>query len=444
MATLHRPAPRRFAAIAASARLRAFAGVAFGALVLPAAVRAQTPAAPAAQAPASAPAAAAPATPFTAGFQDGFAVQSPDGNNRLQFGVLIQADGRFTTDSPSAFVDTFSIRRVRPYLQGRVAKYFEFRLTPDFGNGATAIQDAYFDTRFSNAFRVRVGKDKTPVGLELLYSDPGLFFPERSLVSGLVPNRDDGVQIQGDLAGSKVTYALGVFNGIQDGGNSTTDVDTNNGKDVAGRLLLQPFRSSKTPASALNNLYFHIGFSTGKQTGTTLPSFKTSVGQTFFSYNGANADGNRVRVSPAVAYFYKRAGAFVEYARTTQDISKSGVKDSIDNDGWDVNAVWNLTGENATSGVVRPKKVFDPSAGHWGAAQLVARYAELRVDQTAFDAGFAAAGSNQKAQQISVGVNWYPIQFIKYYLAYERVSFKGGLAPRPVENSIFLRSQISF
>ncbi len=396
-----------------------------------------------AAAPAQTPAPAAPAAQPVAGWQDGIFVQSADGNNRLQFNVLIQADGRFTTDSPSAFVDTFSIRRVRPYLQGRVAKYFDFRLTPDFGNGAPAIQDAYFDTRFSTAFRVRVGKDKTPVGLELLYSDPGLFFPERSLVSGLVPNRDDGVQVQGDLAAGKVSYALGVFNGVPDGGSSSTEIDANNGKDVAGRILLQPFRSSKTPASALNNLYFHLGFSTGKQTGA-LPSFKTSVGQTFFSYSGANADGQRVRVSPAVAYFYKRAGVFLEYARTSQDISKSGVKDTIDNDGWDVSAVWNLTGENATSGVVRPKKPFDPAAGRWGAAQLVARYAELRVDQAAFDRGFAAAGANQKAQQVSVGVNWYAVQFIKYYLEYEHTSFKGGPTARPTENTIFLRAQLSF
>jgi phosphate-selective porin OprO/OprP len=405
------------------------------------AVPAHAQSAAAASAQASAP--AAPAAQPTAGWQDGIFVQSADGNNRLQFNVLIQADGRFTTDSPAAFVDTFSIRRVRPYLQGRVAKYFDFRLTPDFGNGAVAIQDAYFDTRFSSAFRVRIGKDKTPVGLELLYSDPGLFFPERSLVSSLVPNRDDGVQVQGDLAAGKVSYALGVFNGVPDGGSSSTEIDTNSGKDVAGRILLQPFRSSKTPASALNNLYFHIGFSTGNQTGA-LPSFKTSVGQTFFSYNGAAADGQRVRVSPAVAYFYKRGGVFLEYARTSQDISKSAVKDTIDNDGWDINAVWNLTGENASSGVIRPKKVFDPSAGHWGAAQLVARYAELRVDHAAFDDGFASATSNQKAQQASVGVNWYPIQFIKYYLEYEHTSFKGGPTARPAENTIFLRAQVSF
>src|SRR5207253_5071630 len=98
---------------------------------------------------------------------------------------------------------------------------------PDFGNGGTTLQDAYFDLRFSPGFRVRTGKDKTPVGYELLMGDAYLFFPERALPSSPVPNRDVGVQVQGDVAAAKLSYAAGVFNGIPDATSSTTDVDTN-------------------------------------------------------------------------------------------------------------------------------------------------------------------------------------------------------------------------
>ncbi|HWB30091.1 MAG TPA: porin [Vicinamibacterales bacterium] len=402
---------------------------------------AQSAAAAPAQASTPAPAASA-APPFTAGWQNGFIIQSANGDNRLQFGVVVQADGKFTTDDPPAFTDTFTIRKARPGIQGRVAKYFDFRLTPELGNGSATVVDAYIDTRFSSAFRIRTGKDKTPVGLELLYGDPGLLFPERSLLSSLVPNRDVGVQAQGDLAGGKLSYAGGVFNGINDGSSSTTDVDTNNGKDLAGRVLYQPFRGSKTHP-ALANLGFHIGGSTGKQSGTSLPSFKTSAGQTYFSYNGASAAGDRTRVSPAFFYYYSVVGVFAEYARTSQDISKSGVTRTVTNDGWDVTGTIILTGETASSGVIQPKKPFDPAAGHFGAAQAVARYAELHVDQDAFDAGFAASNASQKAKQTSIGVNWYPVSFVKYYLAYEHTSFSGG-ADRPAENSIILRTQLAF
>jgi phosphate-selective porin OprO/OprP len=395
-----------------------------------------------AQSAAPAQASAPAAQPFTAGWQNGFVIQSANGDNRLQLGIVVQADGKFTTDDPAPFTDTFTIRKARPGIQGRVAKYFDFRLTPELGNGGATVVDAYVDTRFSTAFRIRAGKDKTPVGLELLYGDPGLLFPERSLLSSLVPNRDVGFQAQGDLAGGKLSYSGGVFNGVNDGSSSTTDVDTNNGKDLAGRVLYQPFRGSKTHP-ALANLGFHIGGSTGKQTGTSLPSFKTSAGQTYFSYNGASAAGDRTRVSPAFFYYYSVVGLFAEYARTTQDISKSGETRSVTNDGWDVSGTIILTGETASSGVIQPKKPFDPAAGQFGAVQIVARYAELHVDHDAFDAGFVASSANEKAKQTSIGVNWYPVSLVKYYLAYEHTSFSGG-ADRPAENSIILRTQLAF
>jgi phosphate-selective porin OprO/OprP len=379
-----------------------------------------------------------------AGWQNGFFVQSADGNNRITFGGLIQADGRFSLDDPPPFTDTFLVRRVRPTLNARVAKYFDFRLTPDFGNGKVAILDAYVNTRFSSAFQIRAGKGKTPVGLELLYSAAALDFNERSLVSSLVPNRDDGVQVLGDLAGGAVSYAIGVFNGVPDGSSTTTEVDVNGGKDVAGRLQVRPFhRTGAGAKSASDNFGLHLGFSSGSQTGA-LPSFKTSTGQSYFSYAGANADGSRVRVSPGVFYYYKAVGVFGEYARTSQDVAKDAVTRTIVNDAWQATGALILTGETASNGVIQPKRPFDPASGAWGAVELVARYAALTVDQDAFTLGFAADTASREARQASIGVNWYPVGSMKYDLSFERTSFEGGAAERPAENAILFRTQLAF
>src|SRR5688572_13893167 len=124
----------------------------------------------------------APAPPPTVGFQDGFFLQAnPD--NRLQFGVVLQTDGRFSTDSPSPITNTFTIRKARPVLVARIARYFDARLMTEFAGGSPTVLDAYFDVRFSSKFRLRSGKDKTPVGYELLQPDPFLLFPERALAS---------------------------------------------------------------------------------------------------------------------------------------------------------------------------------------------------------------------------------------------------------------------
>src|SRR5439155_6002588 len=170
-------------------------------------------------------------------------------------------------DARPPVTNRFSIRKARVVLAGRGAKYFDYRFMPDFSSGSLMILDAYLEVRFSRAVRVRAGKDKTPIGYELLIGDTSLLFPERSLASSLVPNRDVGFQAQGDLANGKIYYAGGVFNGVPDGTSSSADVDTNNLKDLAGRLVVHA-----------KGLGFQMGRSHGTEAGVA-PSFKTSIGQ---------------------------------------------------------------------------------------------------------------------------------------------------------------------
>jgi phosphate-selective porin OprO and OprP len=415
--------------------------VRFAVLTVALSVAAAIPSLASAQAPP--PDQAPPPPPFTAGWQDGFVVQSANGDYRLVLGLTAQTDGRFSLDDPLPITNTFTIRKMRPTLSGRVAKYFDFKVMPDFGNGTAVLLDAYFDIRFSPKVRVRSGKDKTPVGYEVLQGDPYLLFPERALASSLVPNRDIGIQVQGDLS-PRLYYAAGIFNGVPDGTSSTIDLDANSTKDLAGRVVWQPFRSARTPAGALNGFGVQIGGSTGREAGA-LPTFRTSVGQTYFSYaTGAAASGDRRRASPAVFYYYKSFGAFAEYMRSTQAIARSGTEADVTNQGWEVTGSLVVTREPAGDRGVRPKHSFDPANGHWGALQVVGRYSALTVDREIFDRGFAAATASREARAFTLGVNWYPTAFIKYYATFERTSFDGGSAGRPSENVVLMRAQVAF
>ena len=382
-------------------------------------------------------------TPVAVAGPGGFTLQSANGDYRLTFGMTAQADGRFDLDELKPITNTFTIRRIRPTLTGRVAKYFDFKVMPDFGSGTTIVQDAYFDIRFSPKFRLRTGKDKTPIGYELLIGDNFLPFSERALASSLVPNRDIGFQAQGDLLGNKLFYAAGIFNGIPDGSSLTSELDTNNSKDYAGRVVLQPFRSAKTPPGVLNGFGFQVGGSTGRQSGT-LPSFRTSVGQTCFSYAAnASANGDRRRVSPALFYYYKAFGAFGEYMRSTQSVSRPGTATSVTNRGWEVTGSYVFTGELAGERGVQPRSNFDPSNGRWGALQLVGRYTQLAVDRDVFSLGLASATASRLAKSFTIGANWYPTAFIKMYGTYERTIFE-GITSRRAENVILFRSQLDF
>ena len=409
---------------------RGAAVVAF-ALTLAVTARAQT-GAPSGQAP----------PPVVAGWNEGFFIQTPNGDNRLQIGFILQADGRFALDDPLPTINTFLIRKARPVFTGRVARFFDFKIMPELAGASVQLLDGYLDIRFSPKLRLRGGKDKTPVGYEMLISDTSLIFPERSVVSLLVPNRDVGFQAQGELAGGKLLYSAGIFNGNPvDGANSLGD-DTNNAKDLAGRVMWMPFRSAKTPPHTLNNFGVHLGGSTGSQSGL-LPSYRTSAGQTFSSYSAATtADGRRNRVSPAVFLYLKSFGGFAEYARTTQDIVTSGVHRTVTNQAWGVTASYVLTGDATSDRGVRPKRPFDPGAGTWGAVQVAARYAELMLDEDLFTSGIAAASASRKARQMTFNTSWFLNNYVKMYATYERFTFTGGA--RADENLILFRTQLAF
>ena len=78
----------------------------------------------------------------------GFHLTTPDGRNDLHFGAVLQVDQRYYLTQTKPTGSEFLIRRLRPILEGTIAKYYDFRLMPDFGNGTTLLYDAYADIHY--------------------------------------------------------------------------------------------------------------------------------------------------------------------------------------------------------------------------------------------------------------------------------------------------------
>ena len=324
------------------------------------------------------------ANPPASASAEGFVIQSEAGDFRLQVRGYAQFDGRFFSgDTGAVALNTFVLRRVRPILQGTVGKYFDFNITPDFGGGTTVLQDAYLDVRYTPKFRVRVGKFKSPVGLERLQSATVTAFVERAYPTAIVPNRDVGIQMHGELAGGVVAYAVALLDGAPDGGS--VDLDLNDSKDLAGRLFLSPFKKRK---SALKDLGFGIAGTTGKQTGA-LPAYRSGGQVSIFTLlTGITFDGTRKRYSPQLSFYSGPFGLLAEYAQSDSKVRKvDGTRVSLVGKAWQATATVALTGDKASYAGVRPKKPFDPAKGQWGALELAARVNGIELGNEAFDAG---------------------------------------------------------
>ena len=368
-----------------------------------------------------------------------FVVQSRDSGNLLQFDVLAHVDGRFAPDrSAASVIDTFTMRRFRPIAQGRILRRVEFLFTPDFGGGTVVVQDAYVDTVFAKAFRLRVGKFKTPVGLERLASANSLVFVERSLVTWLVPNRNVGVQVLGDIAGNTFSYMAAV---VRSGGAGANADGDDNG-EVAWRLMARPL--ARRQASVFSGLGLGVAGSTGMV--AQLPVVRTpTMFAPFLSYAGATAEGDLVRIAPQAFYYFKSFSAFGEYVHTAQSIRRGDVSADIDHRAWNVTASYVLTGEKATERALRPHHNFTVRGGSIGAVQIAARYHALSVDQEAITRGLASPESNRRAQAFTAGVNWYLNPYMKYVVNVERTVFDGNSdGPRPVEHALVIRAQFFF
>jgi phosphate-selective porin OprO and OprP len=421
--------------------------------------------------------AAAPNTPVVrASPTQGFRLQSPDAAHVARLRGVLHFDGRrYLDDVTAETADAWILRRVRPTLEGALNGIFDYRFTPDFAGGRSIVLDAFIAARLKPWAVVTAGKFKVPVGLERLASATDLRFIERGFPTSLVPNRDLGVQLGGDVAGGVVNYSVGYFNGVSDGGSSdgntpTPDAENDTKGDWAARVFFQPFLNADN--FALRGLGFGVAGTyvdvTGNTTTTLLPGYRTPGQQTFFSYrtstaaagstpavNGTFADGERVRWTPQAYYSIGSFGVLGEYVEVSQEVTRAaplaGVRSAtLDHSAWQVQLAWFATGEDQAFRGFTPQSVFSLDNGGWGALELVARYHELDIDDDAF-AGGADSFANpltaaSKASAWGVGVNWHLNQNYKWSLNYDVTRFEGG-APtgdRPDEKALFTRFAVGF
>jgi len=380
----------------------------------------------AAAAPASAP--AGPGLSLV--FDRGFRLRAGEIAD-IRIGGHVIAHAAFYSQSEDEQPDTFRMKEAHLILEATFWKRWELYVEPDLQPGNSALFQGWAEFNGWDLVRVRAGVMRVPYSEETLEPTPWQDFPENSLTELSAPARDIGLLVHGLLFEGIFDYAVGVFNGNGfDNGR-----DENSGKDVAGYLGISPFRT--TGWDWLRR--FRLGFSgtDGRHRGAAdqLPiEVKVPASQSDFQTNRmgkvpgfdvVTEDGTRQRASGELSVGIGPFELATEYSLFRTMVEAGGDRSAYRSyaNHWSV-GFW--LGGSRDAGK-RPKIDSSLFFGGVGAIQLVARYSKIKTDDVFVDRG-GFAGTNS-VREYSVGVNWYPNDYVRISLMFTDIRYGGDWIP---------------
>lgn len=369
----------------------------------------------------------------------------------LKPGGYVQADQRsFATDTGT---HDLTLRRLRFKLDAKAFRYFKAYTLIDFAGSKVVVDDAFLEFAPRPELALRFGKNKAQFGIERLQSAAELTFIERSFPTQIAPNRDIGLAVRGDFKGGAVHYSVAAVDGVAN--NAVLESETDDELEYNAHLLVKPllFASAKPDADFAIGGAATVGRTHGTIANPGITPIKSAGQATIYKYatgdsltNTAVADGFRHRLTAHAYYYTGPFGALAEYVADYEPVAYKTNHTLLFQRAWQVASSLALTpGDRPGYKGITPKHPFDLDAKTWGAFEVAARYAEIRLDGGSFMEGIAdPAASVRRARAGTVGVNWYFNKLFKLQLNYEGTVYKGG-APdggdRPTEHLIATRFQ---
>ena len=382
------------------------------------------------RAPAPSPAMATSAqeksAPLTAGWTGSHPyIRSVDGNFRMQFGGRMQFDWRSYTGTVTP-PSSFFVRRARFEAEGELFKHYEYKVQADFADtGSALLRDGFVNINYNPAAQFQFGQSKAPFSQEALQSSKYLDFVERSSVNGLTPGRTPGVMLHGELAGARVEYYAGAFNG-----RGILGANTASTPEGYLRLRFTPFKTAGP--DLLKNFSLGGAFANGRHNGVNSFRGRTaSRSVTFFRRVPVN--GEIVRANAEFWWRYKNWSLRGEYDQTHQYRESLGVGGSnlpgVIGKGYVLQTTYLLTGETKTTGGITPASTFLATDGGLGAWELAFRYENLQMSD--------AVNSN-RGEAFTFGVNWWLTKFVRYQSNFVLERLKDPLrTPTPGDTDSF-------
>lgn len=335
--------------------------------------------------------------------------------------------------------DTFLVRRARLSVEGKLERYFDFKIEGDFADTtSTLLRDLFINVHRIDELQLRFGQFKEPFSQEELRSDIYQDFVERSLVNNLAPSRSPGLMASGVIDKGVFEYQIGAFNGkglLATNNNSTTE--------GAVRVRFAPWKNTKSFLG--KGLFFGGAFADGRSLGgTSFRGLTESRSFTYFTPDTIN--GEYTRANGEMTWLLGPATVRAEYDQTNQHRDNLGPGGSnlpgVVAKGYMAQFTYMVTGEERpdAAGFTPKRSLFGDgnNTGGFGAWELKFRYSNLQLAD--------GTTKSNRADTFYFGPNWYPNRFVKYLLDFGFERFKDPVrSPRPGDRNFFVvLSRIQF
>lgn len=336
--------------------------------------------------------------------------------------------------------DGSNFRRARLGIEGKVFTDWEYNFLFDFGGSGTEnsgqISSMYLQYNGLGRWKTRIGAFSPNSGLEEAGSTNGSLFAERAAPSELVRglNAGDGRAAASIFGNGERWFASAAVTGNL----VNTAITTDEQLGATARVAYVPFKRE----SALIHVGANLSTTLKPVASAVGPGAATNVrlrerpearvdGTRFVDTGNIDAD-NLLALGVEFAAQHKNLTLQAEYFDIDVERRVASPAGDPSFDGWYVQAGWTITGEprrysitSATFDSPRPKKAFSLREGGIGAWELAARYSTLDLNYNAGAPGGALpAGGIRGGEQdiITVGLNWYPNQVVRFMASFQDVS----------------------
>jgi phosphate-selective porin OprO/OprP len=370
-------------------------------------------------------------------------ISSDDGKFSTTVGGRIQVDAWAIDKDDYEDIEGKSgteFRRARLFIKGTMYDNWSYKGQYDFAGNSTTIKDAWIGYNGFDAFKIKVGQFKQPMGLEELTSSKYITFMERSLpTEAFATSRRIGLGLYNHS--KHFNWGASVYGQAE--GDNTSDGGSE-GYGAGARLAWAPMNEKGS--------VLHLGASAAYE----LQNDSQLRYRSRMEAHGVDTryvDTGTIPKPDSTTKYGLEAAAVMgpfslqgEYYLVQAESDATGVSDP-DFDGYYAFASWFLTGESrkykkGAFGRVSPKSIV--GRGGIGAWELAARYSHLNLDDGSFNGG--------EESNITLGLNWYATKYVRFMANYVYVdadpiseNTTGGVANVDDKPSIYeMRAQIDF